>query len=442
MPFALAEQSCVHRTSAESHAIMTANETARAVFGAPPCRNDSAEGGIVPPSSAAERVERDAIVDLASSLIAIPSPSGDELAIMDFVAGWCAAHGIQCERVARDPARPNLVLTIGEPDSGPIVAMNGHLDTVPVSDLAAWRTDPFDPAISDDGTRLYGRGASDMKSSVAVMLSLMALLKDAPLRGQLQTHVVVDEETSGKYGTIFVLDEIAAGRLPRPDYVLIGEKSDLKVRNAERGLVGLAVTCYGRAAHTAAARVTGINAIAKAAKAVLALEEDLDKFHPAVGKPVISINQIQAGIAHNVVPGECTFTIDRRLIPGETAESAAAEIEARLRQVAAEDPEFRYEIVLDPHGDAIPANLTPDDSPLVRALQASVRDVTGTEPEYFVAWAGATDGRFYRLAGIDTVGYGPGGENAHGANEAVFIDDLVTQAKVWATTIARLLAAE
>jgi acetylornithine deacetylase/succinyl-diaminopimelate desuccinylase family protein len=401
--------------------------------------NERVKGGIVAAGQATRYIERDAIVDLASRLIAIPSPSGEERAVMDFAAAWCADHGIQCERVANDPNRPNLILTAGEPGSGPIVAMNGHLDTVPVSDLASWRTGPFDPTVSDDGSRLSGRGASDMKSSVAVMLSLMAAFKDAPLRGQLQTHVVSDEETSGKFGTIFVLDEIAAGRLSRPDYVLIGEKSDLKVRNAERGLVGYEVTCYGRAAHTAAARVTGVNAIAKAAKAVLALEEDLDKFHPAVGKPVISINQIHAGIAHNVVPGECVFTIDRRLIPGESAESATAEIDARLRQVAADDPEFRYELVMDPHGDAIPANLTAEDSPLVQALQAAVRDVTGQEPEYFVAWAGATDGRFYRLAGIDTVGYGPGGENAHGANEAVFIDDLVTQAQVWAATISRLL---
>ena len=69
-----------------------------------------------------------------------------------------------------------------------------------------------------------------------------------------------------------------------------------------------------------------------------------------------------------------------------------------------------------------------------------MRDVTGKEPEFFVAWAGATDGRYYRLAGIDTVGLGPGGENAHGANEAVYIDDLVTQARVYAATIARLMA--
>jgi len=393
----------------------------------------------VPVSKWTEAVDRDAIVQLASRLIAIPSPSGQEREIMEFVAGWCAERGLDYTIVAKDPARPNVIVSIGDGSAGPTIAMNGHLDTVPVSDPDAWRTGPFEPVVSEDGVRLFGRGAVDMKSSVAVMLYLMDLLKDAPLRGRLQTHVVSDEETSGAFGTIHVLDEIAAGRLPRPDYCLIGEKSDLKVRNAERGIFNFDITFYGRASHTAAARATGINAIAKAAKGVLALERDIDRFHPAVGKPVISVNTIRAGVARNVVPGECTITVDRRLVPGETRETAIAEVRAALDAIAAEDPDFRYEINEDPNHDYIPANITEESSPLVRAVQDSVRAVTGNEPQYFVAWAGATDGRFYRQAGIDTVGFGPGGEYAHGANEAVFINDLVIQAKVYVETIGRLL---
>ncbi|MFM9105509.1 MAG: M20 family metallopeptidase [Chloroflexota bacterium] len=395
----------------------------------------------MPHGTWATRVDRDAILDMANHLIAIPSISGEERAVMEWVARWCDAQGLRYETVSRDPDRPNLVITIGDPASGPVLAMNGHLDTVPVSDPTAWRTGPFDPTLSADGRKLIGRGASDMKSSTGVMIYLMGLFRDARLTGALQAHIVSDEETSAVYGTIHLMEEIAAGRLARPDYCLIGEKSDLKVRNAERGLVGFEVTVFGRASHTAAARVTGINAIAKAAKAVLALEHDIDKFHPAIGKPVISINTISAGVAHNVVPGECRFSIDRRLIPGETVESAEAEIRERLDAIAAADADFRYEIVANPNGDAIPANITGESSPLVRAVQDGVRAVTGSEPNYFVAWAGATDGRFYRLAGIDTVGYGPGGENAHGANEAVYVDDLVTQARVYATAIEHLLDA-
>ena len=394
-------------------------------------------------ASPVDRVSRDEIVTLASRLISIPSASGEERAVMEEVIRWCSFVDLPFQVIDSDPDRPNVVISLGDPAAGPTIVMNGHLDTVPVSDLLAWRTGPFDPTVSADGTKLFGRGASDMKSSVAVMLHVMEVLnlQDVPLRGSVQTHVVSDEETSGAFGTMFLLEEIAAGRLPRPDYCLIGEKSDLKVRNAERGLLAVDVTCHGRAAHTAAARVTGVNAIAKAAKAILALEKDIDRFHPAVGKPVISVNTIQAGIAHNVVPGQCMFSIDRRLIPGETRESAVAEIVAALDDIASQDAAFRYELDVDPLKNHIPANITEDSSPIVQALQASITKVTGQEPEYFVAWAGATDGRFYRQAGIDTVGYGPGGENAHGANEAVQIDDLVTQARVYVETITRMLSA-
>jgi acetylornithine deacetylase/succinyl-diaminopimelate desuccinylase family protein len=387
-------------------------------------------------------VDRDAIIRIASQLISIPSTSGEEKAVMDFVADWCSERNISYTIVANDPERPNVVVSIGDPATGPTIAMNGHLDTVPVSDAGAWISPPYSPRISEDGKKIFGRGASDMKSSVGVMLYVIDTLKHTPLKGCLQAHIVSDEETSAKYGTLAVIDEIKAGNLPRPDYVLIGEKSDLKVRNAERGILAIDVVFHGRASHTAAARATGINALAKAAKGILALEGDIDKFHPAIGKPVISVNLIEAGVAHNVVPGEAKISIDRRLIPGETMESVVAEVREKLDAVAAEDPDFKYTLIIDPEEHYIAANITEEDSPLVQAVQESIRSVTGQEPEYFVSWAGATDGRFYRREGIDTVGYGPNGENAHGANEAGYIDDLVTEAKVYIETAARLLGAK
>ncbi|MDQ2682330.1 MAG: ArgE/DapE family deacylase [Chloroflexota bacterium] len=384
-------------------------------------------------------LDRASILPLAQSLISIPSVSGDELAVMRWVEAWAIEQGIGVQIIATDELRPNLILSIGDPATGPTIAMNGHLDTVPISDPDAWNTGPFDPVISEDGAKLFGRGASDMKASVGVMLAVMSAFRNAPLNGCLQAHVVSDEELSGHFGTIAVLDAIADGTLARPDYCLIGEKSDLKVRNAERGILQMTVTVQGRASHTAAARATGINAIALAARAVLALENDLDKFHPAIGKPVISINTISGGVAHNVVPGECTFTIDRRLIPGETKDSVVAEVVAALEGVKADEPRFRYTLDIDPEGDFIDANITEAESPLVQAVWNATREVLGREPEYFVAWAGATDGRYYRKAGIDTVGLGPGGENAHGANEAVYVDDLVQQAHIYARTIESLL---
>src|SRR5690349_11622405 len=111
---------------------------------------------------------------------------------MEFVQRWCGERGLATTVTANDPSRPNVIVSVGDPASGPIIAMNGHLDTVPVSDPASWRTPPFEPIVSDDGVRLYGRGASDMKSSVGVMLHVLDVLKDAPLNGCLQAHVVSD----------------------------------------------------------------------------------------------------------------------------------------------------------------------------------------------------------------------------------------------------------
>ncbi len=384
-------------------------------------------------------IDRDRLTKIIIDLVSIPSVSDDELEIMEFVAGLCEGAGIEYTVTAKDPQRPNVIASIGN-GNGPTIAMNGHLDTVPVSDEHRWVTPPLKGVASPDGRMIFGRGSADMKGSVGVMLYTLLALKDAGLNGTLQAHIVSDEERGAEFGTRHVLEEIEAGKLPRPDYVLIGESSQLKVRNAERGIFGFQVRFLGRASHTASARVTGVNAIALAAKGILAIEGDIDKEHPAVGRPVISVNMIEAGVANNVVPGECTITVDRRTIPGETDETVLAEVRAALDAVKTDDPNFDYEITPSREEGYTPANITDESSPVVGALQEAIREVTGEEPEYFATWAGATDGRLYRFAGIDTVGYGPSGQNAHGANEAVFVDDLITQAQVYQVLARKLLA--
>src|ERR687897_2943847 len=133
--------------------------------------------------SPTDRIDRDGIVALASRLISIPSASGEERAVMEEVIRWCSSVDLPYEVIDSDPDRPNVIVSLGDPAAGPTIVMNGHLDTVPVSDLLAWRTGPFDPTVSEDGKKLIGRGASDMKSSVAVMLHVLDLLKDVPLPG-------------------------------------------------------------------------------------------------------------------------------------------------------------------------------------------------------------------------------------------------------------------
>lgn len=384
-----------------------------------------------------KRVDTDAISEIGRQLVSIPSVSGDEYEVMQFVKRWLDERGISYVETANDAVRPNLIATIGNPEAGPLVAMNGHLDVVPVSDEFSWKTDPFEGVLSEDGSTIFGRGAADMKTSVGVMLVMLEMFKDAPLKGALTAHIVSDEERGAVFGTQHVIAEIEAGNIPRPNYTIVGEGSDFKIRIAERGGLAVKVHLKGRASHTAVARVLGTNAIQKAAKAILALEHHLDSFHPAVGHPVMSVNGIEAGVAHNVVPGEATIFIDRRTVPGETVDSVTEDIRAKLDVVAAEDPDFVYELEYDPE-KYTEANMTSPESPLVVAFQNALKSMN-REPEFFVEWAGITDARLYRQIGVDTVIMGAVGLNEHGANESILLDDLVTQARIYATTLSELL---
>jgi acetylornithine deacetylase/succinyl-diaminopimelate desuccinylase-like protein len=254
---------------------------------------------------------------------------------------------------------------------------------------------------------------------------------------------VPDEERGANFGSKILVEKITKGEMRRPDYVVIGEQSNLKVRVAERGMFGFQVKFYGRAAHTAASRTTGINAIAKASKGVLALEHHVDKFHEWIGHPMQSVNIIQAGTVSNQVPAECIITVDRRLIIGETADDVVAEVTADLDKAGEGDADWSWEIVApkDENGEWVytPANYTPPDSDLGMAFMEAVSAALGTESELYVEWAGSTDGRLYRQADIQTIGFGPIGFGAHGPDEFVFVDSLVKTVKVY-VALALLLA--
>jgi len=270
----------------------------------------------------------------------------------------------------------------------------------------------------------------------------MEIMRDADPPIGVSVHLVPDEERGAQAGSKILVDKITAGEMRPPDYVVIGEQSNLKVRVAERGMFGFQVKFIGRAAHTAASRTSGINAIAKASKGVLALEHHIDKFHPWIGHPMQSVNIIQGGTVSNQVPAECTITVDRRLIIGETADDVVASVKQDLDKAGEGEPAWSWEFVAprDEQGYWIytPANYTPPDTPLGEAFMRAVPQALGEEPQLFVEWAGSTDGRLYRQAGIQTIGFGPVGFGAHGPDEFVYVDSLVKQARVYVALIGAL----
>jgi len=389
-------------------------------------------------SDALKLVDEERIIELAKQVIEIPSVSGEEKAVMEHAAKLLRDMGVHVELYGSED-RPIIYACIN-PEAEKQIIFNGHLDVVPIAKPDAWSKDPWKPEVEDG--KIYGRGSSDMKSSCAVMIHLLEIMKNLDLPLSVGVHLVPDEERGAAAGSKILVDKIVAGELRRPDYVVIGEQSNLQVRVAERGMFGFQVKFYGRAAHTAASRVTGINAIAKASKGVLALEHHIDKYHEWIGHPMQSVNIIQAGTVSNQVPAECTITVDRRLIIGETADDVVAEVTADLDKAGEGDPDWQWEIVADKdeNGDwqYTPANYTSPESELGQAFMKAVKAGIDHDPELYATWAGSTDGRLYRQAGIQTIGFGPIGFGAHGPDEFVFIDSLVKTAKVWVAVVHEL----
>jgi len=390
-------------------------------------------------SDALKLVDEKRIIELSKQVIEIPSISGDEKQVMEHAKKLLEDMGVHVEVLGSED-RPIIYACIN-PEAEKQIIFNGHLDVVPIAKPDAWTKDPWKPVVEDG--MLYGRGSSDMKSSCATMIHLLEILKDMDLPLSVGVHLVPDEERGAAAGSKIVVDKIVAGELRRPDYVVIGEQSNLQVRVAERGMFGYQVKFYGRAAHTAASRVTGINAIAKASKGVLALEHHIDKFHEWIGHPMQSVNIIQAGTVSNQVPAECTITVDRRLIIGETADDVVAEVKADLDKAGEGDPDWKWEIIAPKNEDGswqyTPANYTSPDSELGKAFKKAVKTALNTEPELYVTWAGSTDGRLYRQAGMQTIGFGPIGGGAHGPDEFVYIDSLIKTAKVWVAVVHELV---
>ena len=389
-------------------------------------------------SDALKLVDEKRIIELSKQVIEIPSISGDEKQVMEHAKKLLEDIGVHVEVLGSED-RPIIYACIN-PEAEKQIIFNGHLDVVPIAKPDAWTKDPWKPVVEDG--MLYGRGSSDMKSSCATMIHLLEILKDMDIPLSVGVHLVPDEERGAAAGSKIVVDKIVGGELRRPDYVVIGEQSNLQVRVAERGMFGYQVKFYGRAAHTAASRVTGINAIAKASKGVLALEHHIDKFHEWIGHPMQSVNIIQAGTVSNQVPAECTITVDRRLIIGETADDVVAEVKADLDKAGEGDPDWKWEIIAPKKEDGswqyTPANYTSPDSELGKAFKKAVKTALDTEPELYVTWAGSTDGRLYRQAGMQTIGFGPIGGGAHGPDEFVYIDSLIKTAKVWVAVVHEL----
>jgi putative selenium metabolism hydrolase len=386
--------------------------------------------------------DRNRCISFLQDIVRIPSLSGQEGEVASRIAQEMKAVGFHDVHI---DAIGNVIGRIGD-GSGKLLLLDGHMDTVAPGDLSAWEHDPFGAEIVDGV--LYGRGSMDMKGSLAAMIYGAKALLDSgvQLAGDLYLAIVVQEEPSEGVSIKALMENEGL----KPDFVIVGEPSGLNISPGHRGRVAMEVNVHGRSCH-ASSPEEGVNAIYSAARMIFSIELLPAQFltDPLLGSGSISvtgIKSIETG-SRNVIPDLCTFIVDRRLTLGETVEKALSEIQQVIVREGA-DAEVRvveydtetytgYKLHVK---EAYPAWLMQPDHPLVKAAMKGASRALGVRPK-LVPWRFSTDGAYTMgVAGIPTIGFGPGEERlAHTANEHIRIADVLKAAEAYAYMAVEIL---
>jgi putative selenium metabolism hydrolase len=381
------------------------------------------------------------MIAFLQEMIRIPSYSTQEAEMAACLSAEMRRVGFQDVRIDRIG---NVVGRIG-PGTGRTLLYNGHMDVVGIGDASTWEHDPFAADVKDG--ILYGRGASDMKAALAAMVYGCKQIVDRGLvlHGSLYLAGAVQEEPCEGLGMRVLIEE--EGLIP--DSVVLGEATNLQISRGQRGRMEIKVVAKGRSCH-ASAPDRGENAIYTAARLVFGIEMlsgqlAEDRF---LGPGTLAITHIEntAG-SRNVVPDSCTFYIDRRLTIGETEAKVMAEIQNILLReganASATISEYASVSFTGYHAKArayYPAWALDRDHPLVQTVNKAIRAELGTRPA-IRKWDFSTDGTYTMgVAGIPTVGFGPGEEkHVHTINDQVRIDDVVQAAQGYARIAAEVL---
>jgi len=362
--------------------------------------------------------------EMVTRLVGFDTTSrNSNLALIEFVRDYLDSNKVTSELVfAEDRNKANLYATIGPQDRGGIM-LSGHTDVVPVDDQD-WRSDPF--KIVEQEGRLYGRGSADMKSFIAVVLTLVPELVRRKLRTPIHLSFSYDEEV----GCIGVrrLISVLGQRPNRPRLAIVGEPTSMQIGVAHKGKHVYRCHVHGHEAHSSQVNY-GVNAVEAAAelvthlKAMARRKRDEGPFDPDFDPPYTSIHTglIHGGTALNIVPKDCEFDFEFRPLPGEDVDALIGE----LRDLAATKlvPEMR---AVQPHTginiddvSAAPALSTPVDAEVTQLVAA----LTGENATTKVAFG--TEGGLFSAAGIPTVICGPGSiDQAHKPDEYVELDQI------------------
>lgn len=312
---------------------------------------------------------------------------------IDYIEDYLSGTPLKVRKFERNN-KPSLLITLTE--GNPEILLNGHLDVVP------GKAEQFTAEVRNG--KIFGRGALDMKSGLAVLLVLMEDLAKNGLKKSVGLSIVSDEEIGGKDGTGYLIEQGV-----KPKFFLSAEPTDLKIGNEARGIIWLKIEAFGKSAH-ASTPWLGDNANIKIIRALNLINEHFPnpKFEEWVTTRNISV--IKGGEATNKVPDNAEAFIDIRYVPSDDS----TKIINQIKELAS-DCEIEVQN-LEP-----PAFADPDD--LYLKLLKNSLESSNIRPEFLKKYA-ASDARYYTKVGIPAVVFGPSGSGQHSDNEFVDIDSL------------------
>ncbi|MGQ9722443.1 MAG: M20 family metallopeptidase [Candidatus Jordarchaeum sp.] len=401
--------------------------------------------------------KRDEMVKLCCDLIGFKSenPPANVTDIAYFIRDYFEERGFKVSTYETKKGKVNVSARL-EKGEGKKLLWNGHMDVVPAGRRENWATDPFIGVVRDG--KIFGRGASDMKSGVAAAMVMASQLSemDADFNGRIQLDFVPDEETGGYHGTKYLVER----GLSLGDACIVGEGTSsrvwgIAVRIAEKGILDLKISALGKTSH-ASVPFLGENAIDKLMRVLSIVKEmenkkielppivqriidqsmlyyegiakyyslPTDVFRQLFSKMTINIGVIKGGVKTNVVPDYAEAKVDIRLLPGQNPEETYSEIERKVHDSGIRGIGLDKDV-------ALPSYENPDGA-FVTLVKRCVAEITGAEQVNTIIGSGATDARYIRsLRGIPTVILGPGNQSSHSANEYVDIMDMVIMSKIY-----------
>ncbi|GGL93549.1 M20 family metallopeptidase [Nakamurella endophytica] len=415
---------------------------------APPHTSSSPEHGPDGGDAGVPDVDAEAVVALTQALVRLPTVNAEGAAVVeqpaaDLVAEVMRGFGWQVHVAEVAPGRPNVVGVVQGRPGGPTVMFEGHTDVVTAGDPALWSFDPFAGDIVDG--RLRGRGSADMKSGVAAMIHAARAVELAGFAGRILVAALADEEGMMLGAKYFAAHQAAALAPEGIAGVIVCEPEAGEVCTVAKGAMRLLVHVHGVMAHGAMPQ-HGRNPLPAVGAFLVGMSALQDRLtaefgdHPLLGRVFVTPTVLAAGdpAQINVIPALATVALDIRTVPGVDHAELLSTIGALAERVAGESG-LRAELVVV---DDRPPVDTPESEPVVAALRAAHREVTGVEAA-IGGVPGTTDGTILtRDAGLATVVYGPGGKwIAHQADEFVEVAEIVQACRVFAAAARRLLVA-